>query len=147
MVRDALKNYLALAGGMTEVTRQRALAAARSLASSGEATAEQVSGIAEELLAASRGNREAAAALVKLELDRALGRLGFASAEEVAALSARVELLEAQLRARPAGTGPAKAAKSPGRAASTPAGGKVAPGKAAPAKAAKKAPRSGPTGP
>ena len=41
-MRDALQSYLTLAGGLTEVTRQRALAAAKALAAQGEATAEQV---------------------------------------------------------------------------------------------------------
>ncbi len=98
MVRDAVRNYLALASGVSEVTRQRALAAAKALAASGGATAEQVGNLAEELLSASRANREAIAAVVKLETDRALSRLGLASAEEVAALSSRVQHLEAALR-------------------------------------------------
>ena len=49
-MRGALKAYLSLATGLTEVTRLRAVAAARALVSSGEATAEQVSSLAEDLL-------------------------------------------------------------------------------------------------
>ncbi len=38
MVRDALSNYLTLASGLTEVTRQRARAAAKALVAQGGAT-------------------------------------------------------------------------------------------------------------
>lgn len=97
-MRDALKAYLALAGSLTEVTRQRAAAAARALVAQGEATAEQVSTLAEDLVEQSRANREAVSALVKFEVDRTLGRVGLASADEVAELSARVRVLEASVR-------------------------------------------------
>jgi polyhydroxyalkanoate synthesis regulator phasin len=108
MVRDSVKSYLALASGLGDLTRQRAVAAARSLAASGEATAEQVQGLAEDLLATSRSNREALSSLVKLEIDRALGRLGLATAEEVTALAARLQRVEARLREQaPAGATPA----------------------------------------
>ena len=82
-MRDALKSYLALATGVTDLTRQTALAAARALVSQGEATAEQVTGLAEDLLAQTRQNREAVVALVSHEVDRALARVGLASADEV----------------------------------------------------------------
>ncbi len=127
-MRDALKVYLALASGVTELTRQRAVAAARALVSQGEATAEQVSGLAEDLLAQTKNNREAVRSLVTYEVDRTLGRVGLASAEEVAQLTERVRALEAQLRA--ADAAPLKSA-SPTKA----------PAKKAPAK---KAPAAGP---
>lgn len=97
-MRDALKAYLTLAGSLTEVTRQRAAAAARALVSQGEATAEQVGALAEDLVEQSRANREAVTALVKFEVDRTLGRVGLASADEVAELSARIRVLEATVR-------------------------------------------------
>jgi polyhydroxyalkanoate synthesis regulator phasin len=134
MVRDSVKGYLALATGLTEVTRQRAVAAARSLAASGEATAEQVQGLAEDLLATSRGNRDALTNLVKLEIDRAIGRLGLASAEEVADLTARLQRVEARLReqARPGSSAPAKA--TPPRAPATRTPAKKTPATATPVK-------------
>ena len=128
-MRDALKSYLALAGGVTEVTRQRAIAAAKALVAQGEATAEQVTSLAEDLLTQSRQNREAVVALVAYEVDRALGRVGLASADEVAALTDRVRHLETQL-AELRGSG-APAEQAP---AKTPA--KKAPAKKAPAKKA-----------
>ena len=119
-MRDALKSYLALAGGVTDLTRQRALAAARALVSQGEATAEQVGGLAEELLAHTRQNREAVAALVGFEVDRALGRVGLATAEEVNQLRQRVLELEQQVKAKaaPAKAAPAKAAPAASSGAS-----------------------------
>ena len=99
-MRDALQSYLALAGGLTEVTRQRAVAAAKGLAAQGEATAEQVQTLAEDLVAQTRQNSEAVATLVRYEVDRALLSVGLASVEEVtAALEARVRSLEETVRA------------------------------------------------
>lgn len=131
-MRDALKSYLALASGLTEVSRQRAVAAAKALVSQGEATAEQVTSLAEDLLQQSRSNREAVAALVKYEMDRTLGRVGLASNDEVGDLNKRIRELEAQVRSL---TG-APAKKAPTKKAAA----KKAPAKKAPAKrpAAKK---------
>ena len=97
-MREAAKGYLALAGSLTEVTRQRATAAARALVNQGEATAEQVGALVDDLLTQSRQNREAVTALVTYEVDRTLGRLGLASDGEVAALVDRIQVLEAEVR-------------------------------------------------
>lgn len=97
-MRNALKSYLSLAGSLTEVTRQRATEAARALVQQGEATAEQVGQLVEDLLAQSRQNREAVSALVTYEVDRTLGRLGLASNDEVAGLLERVRALEGEVR-------------------------------------------------
>jgi len=117
-VRDALKSYLALASGLTEVTRQRAVGAAKALVSQGEATAEQVTTLAEDLLAQSRSNREAVTALVKYEVDRTLGRLGLAANNEVTELTKRVRALEAQVRDLSAAAGKPAAKKAPAKKAS-----------------------------
>lgn len=98
-MREALTTYLQLAGGVREVTVQRALGAARALVAQGEATAEQVSALAEDVVAQSRANREAVTALVSYEVDRTLGRLGLASAQDVGQLADRVTALEGELRA------------------------------------------------
>ena len=147
-MRDALKSYLALAGGVTELTRQRALNAAKALVAQGEATAEQVTALAEDLLAQTRQNREAVVALVNYEVDRALGRVGLTTADEVAALTERVRALESRLgsgSSAPAKKSPAKASaakKSPAKASAA----KKSPAKASAAKKApaKKAPASKP---
>ena len=98
MVREVLTGYLALANGLTEVTRQRAAAAARALAAQGEATAGQVSGLAEEILETSKANRAALVSLVRYEIDRALGRIGLASADELTTLQRRIGELERTIR-------------------------------------------------
>ncbi len=97
-MKDALKGYVALASGLTEVTRQRATAAAKALVAQGEATAGQVTGLTDDLVAQSRSNREAVTALVKYEVDRTLGRVGLASADEVGQLTSRVRALETAVR-------------------------------------------------
>jgi polyhydroxyalkanoate synthesis regulator phasin len=141
-VRDALKSYLALASGVTDVTRQRALAAAKALVAQGEATAEQVTTLAEDLVTQTRQNREAVVALVGFEVDRALGRVGLASADEVTALTERVRALEATVArlsssATPASTGTkAAAAKSPAKSPAKKATAKKATAKSASAKKA-----------
>ncbi len=98
MVRDALSNYLTLASGLTEVTRQRARAAAKALVAQGGASVEQVSGLAEEIVQTSRANRTALVNLVRYEIEHALGRLGLASAEDLTALRQRVADIEQALR-------------------------------------------------
>ncbi len=137
-VRDALKSYLALAAGVTDITRQRALGAAKALVSQGEATAEQVTGLAEDLVAQTRQNREAVVALVGFEVDRALGRLGLATTDEVTQLTDRIRDLEAQLReaGTTAAAGAAAPAKKAPAQAAAPAPAKKAPAKKAPAKKA-----------
>ncbi len=95
---DAVKNYLALANGVTEVTRQRAVSAARALVASGEATAEQVSNLADDLLTTSRNNRDTVVALIRYEIDRALVRLGLATSEEISSLAQRLASVEQSVR-------------------------------------------------
>ncbi|MCW2499320.1 MAG: Polycystic kidney disease protein 1-like 3 [Frankiales bacterium] len=128
-MNDALKGYLALASGLSEVTKARATTAAKALVAQGEAAANQVTSLADDLLAQSKSNREAVTALVKFEVDKALGRVGLASADEVAELTARIRTLEAQLR-------DAKAANAPAKAAAKKAPAQKAPAQKAPAKKA-----------
>lgn len=109
MILDAVKNYLALASGLTDVTRQRAVSAAKALVSQGEATRDQVSALADDLVATSRSNREAIATIVRFEVDRAMARLGLAPADEVSSLTARVRVLEASVRELAATVGSAAA--------------------------------------
>jgi polyhydroxyalkanoate synthesis regulator phasin len=133
---DAVKNYLSLASGVTEVTRQRATAAAKALAASGEATAEQVSNLADDLVINSRNNRDAMLALVRYELDRALSRLGLATADEVTSLQRRVTILEGALAlaAKGGAAEPGDTPDTPRRAAKSTKAAKASPAKASPAK-------------
>lgn len=108
MVRDAVRSYLALANGVTEVTASRARAAAKALAEQGEATAAQVSALAEDLIATSRRNRESLAVLVRHEVEQAVKRLGLAAGGDVEELTRRVRELERAVRELKAGARPAK---------------------------------------
>ena len=97
-MQDALRTYLAMANGLTEVSRKGARAAAKKLAKQGGGAVEQVQALTEELLSTSRANRESITTLVRYEVDRALGLVGLATVEEVENLTARIHELEAQLR-------------------------------------------------
>jgi polyhydroxyalkanoate synthesis regulator phasin len=105
MVKDALRGYLALASGVTEVTAARARAAARGLVEQGESTAGQVSALAEELMATSRRNREGLVLIVRHEVEATLRRLGLGAAGDVDALAQRVRRLEQALRETERGRG------------------------------------------
>jgi polyhydroxyalkanoate synthesis regulator phasin len=125
MVLDGLRGYIQLANGLTDVTKERALAAARALVAQGEAgvgavvpqpVRAQVSTVADDLLATSKANRDLLVGLVRAEVERSVTRLGLASSEELAeaqrrarALERRVEELE---RAQAAGTARKSAARA-----------------------------------
>jgi polyhydroxyalkanoate synthesis regulator phasin len=103
MVMDALRGYVQLANGLTEVTKQRAEAAAKALLqqtgadklTSGLTT--KVSDLADEIVATSKSNRQLLQAIVSNEVEGAVARLGFVRSEEVAALTRRVQTLEGEL--------------------------------------------------
>src|SRR5262245_17103634 len=97
-MQDAWKAYLEVALGLTEASRKKAGKVAKRLVGKGGATAAQVQALAEDLVATGLANRESLTRLVRYELDRALGVVGLATADEVADLTARVKDLEHQLR-------------------------------------------------
>ncbi|XTZ15634.1 phasin family protein [Micromonospora echinospora] len=97
-MQDAWRAYLELAMGLTEAPRKKAQDAVRRVVGSGGATAAQLQALAEELVATSAANRESLIKLVRFEVDRALGAVGLATADEVAELTRRVHELERQLR-------------------------------------------------
>lgn len=150
-MQDALKTYLAMATGLTDVSRKKAKAAAKKLAKRGGATVEQIQALTEDLVSTSTTNRDALQKIVRLEVDRALGLVGLATAEEVDTLTTRVRDLERQLAEAKAQIAEAEAApapapvkrapakKAPAKTEAAPAkktAAKAAPAKAAPAKAA-----------
>jgi polyhydroxyalkanoate synthesis regulator phasin len=120
MVLDGLRSYVQLASGLTDVTRERARAAARALVAQGEVgvgavlpdtVRVQVSSLTDDLIAASRANRTLLINLLRVEIDRSVGRLGLVSSAELdsatrraARLEARVADLELQLRQARSGT-------------------------------------------
>jgi polyhydroxyalkanoate synthesis regulator phasin len=145
--QEAWRAYLDLALGLTQTSRKQAIKAVRKLVGKGGATAEQLQSMAEDLVKTSLSSRESLIRLVRAELDRAVIRVGLATAEEVAELTDRVHDLEQRLRA--AETNAATAATTATAASTrveTVAAGTSAPAakkaaKAAPAPAAKKAAR------
>ncbi|MFJ8834359.1 hypothetical protein [Micromonospora aurantiaca] len=128
-MQDAWRAYLELAMGLTEAPRKKAQDAVMRVVGQGGATAAQIQTLAEELVATGLANRESLTKLVRFEVDRALGAVGLATADEVAELTRRVHDLERQLReARghlgPGDTPPAGVSEP---AAATPAGTAAAP--------------------
>ena len=103
MVMDALRGYVQLASGLTEVTKQRAQQAAKALLQQTGADTlttgltTKVSDLADEIVATSKSNRQLLQAIVANEVEGAVARLGFVRSEEVAALTRRVERLEREL--------------------------------------------------
>jgi len=105
-VIDAVKSYVQMASGILEATAAKAKQTAEQVVSqgmeSGTRAPEQMAGqlalIAEDLMEQSRTNRELVVGLVRTEVDRAVGRVGFVREEELAAVRAHVDRLEGQLR-------------------------------------------------
>jgi hypothetical protein len=142
-VLDALRGYVQLATGLTEVTVGKAREAAAAVIAQGidlaaasrdvpgtdtaKAAAGQVQDLADDLLEMSKQNRELLTDLVRTEVDRAAGRMGFVREEELAAVRKHVSRLETQLAeirtelhsgaapapAAPAAAAPAASAASP----------------------------------
>ncbi|RIV33224.1 phasin family protein [Micromonospora radicis] len=135
-MQDAWRAYLELAMGLTEAPRKKAQDAVRRAMGSTGATAAQLQTLAEELRATGAANREALTKLVRFEVERALGAVGLATAEEVAELERRVRELERQLRAAPGEPVVARASGG-GASVGTPATAAAAPpAEAAPTKKA-----------
>jgi len=103
----AWRTYLELASGVGDASRKQVRKVLKDLVGKGNTTAEQLRTMTTELVAANLANREALGKLVRMEVDRALGRVGLATMDEVNQLTTRVRELERQLReARTAQTPP-----------------------------------------
>lgn len=114
-MQDAWRAYLELALGLTEASRKKAQEVAKELVGRGEATASQVQSFVDEMLSTSRANREGLVRLVRYEVDRALGAVGLATADEVAELTGRLRELERRLNeVGYGGPAPAAATRSAG---------------------------------
>lgn len=104
MVKDALKAYLQLASGLTEVTRERATSAAQalvthvgSLSRNPKESSAQVRALADELAKTARDNRDLVMGMVRSETERAVAAIGAASTDELAALRRRVDSMQIRL--------------------------------------------------
>ncbi len=99
---DSLKGYLTIATGVTEVTLARAREVAAALVSEGfgGGSSDAVGGVqelADELWTTGKDNREMLLQVVRLEVDRAVARMGFVREDELASLRRHVDRLETEL--------------------------------------------------
>ena len=98
---EALQAYINMVTGVTRSTKAKAAATARALLRQAglekAATGDRATKLAEEIMNASRANRELLQHLMTAEVDKAAARLGFARAEEVQALRDEIAGLRAQL--------------------------------------------------
>ena len=130
MVGEGLQNYVTMVSGLTKTTKAKAAATAKALlAQTGlEEVAtdagERVSKLAEEIVAASRANRELLQKLIESEVDRAAGRFGFARTEDLEVLRREIAELRlglAHASAQAAGAGPASTPGTGAAAGAAPA--------------------------
>lgn len=104
---DDLRSYLQMASGLTEATTGKArdavtglLAQGLSLSARAVPSADvmgQVTELADELVTTSRNNREMLVGMIRAEVDRNVGRMGFVREDELAALRRHVQRLEKQV--------------------------------------------------
>ena len=114
---EAFQTYINMVSGVTKSTQAKAVATARALLKQAgledvaAETSERVTKLAEEIMNASRTNRELLQHYVTTEVDKAAARLGFARADEVQALRDEVESLRADLMEAKASTAKSASAK------------------------------------
>ena len=104
---DDLRSYLQMATGLTEATTAKAKEVVTGLLSQGMSLSAkampapemmgQVQELADDLVSTSRNNREMLVGMIRAEVDRAVGRMGFVREDELAALRRHVQRLEKQL--------------------------------------------------
>ncbi len=104
---DDLRNYLQLASGLSEATASKAKDAVTGLLAHGVSLGSkampapemmgQVQELADDLVATSRNNREMLVGMIRAEVDRNVGRMGFVREDELAALRRHVQRLEKQI--------------------------------------------------
>ncbi|MBA3529223.1 MAG: polyhydroxyalkanoate synthesis protein PhaF [Propionibacteriaceae bacterium] len=122
MVVEAVHNYVNMVNGLTKTTRARAKATAKALlaqAGLGDVASdagERVGKLADEIMAASRANRELLEKLVSAEVDKAAARWGFVRTEDMESLRQEVaelrrSLARATVKASAADTSPDAPAK------------------------------------
>ena len=152
MALDALRNYVQLASGLTDLTLQRAKQAAHAVTDQAEPLkalspdlAKKLStDLATELFATSKNNRDLLIAVIRSEVERMLDRLGVATQDDLEAVDSRLRRLDARIDElqSAAATKPAQKAaarKAPARKApAKKAASKRAPAKKAPAQSGPK---------
>lgn len=114
---EPFQAYINMVTGVTKTTQAKAAATARAMLKQAgledvaTEASERVTKLAEEIMNASRTNRELLQHFVTAEVDKAAARLGFARAEEVEALRNEIASLRAQLRDAKTRTAKAAATK------------------------------------
>ncbi|HET9562141.1 MAG TPA: hypothetical protein VFP01_08545 [Propionibacteriaceae bacterium] len=122
---DSFQAYINMVTGVTKSSQEKAAATARALLKQAgledvaTETSERVTKLTEEILHASRTNRELWQHFVMAEVDKVAARLGLARADEVQALRDEVAGLRAQLNAATARTAKFASAKATTKKAST----------------------------
>jgi polyhydroxyalkanoate synthesis regulator phasin len=101
---DDIRGYLQMASGLTEVTAAKAREMAMALVGQGmnlgtkaPDVVGQVQELADDLMATSKGNRDLLTNMIRSEVDKAVGRMGFVREDELAALRRHVQRLENEL--------------------------------------------------
>ncbi len=104
MAKQSIQGFVELASGLGELTKSRALEAANEilalsgLEGSGKKMGKQASVLADDLISAARANRKQLEALVRREVDSAMGRVDLGRlAADVNAVTAAVTALAGQL--------------------------------------------------
>ncbi len=102
---DSLKTYIQLASGLTEATAAKAKEAVTELIGQGlgmSAKTPDVVGsvqeMADDLMATSKTNRDLLLGLIRTEVDKAVGRVGFVREDELAALRRHVQRLDEEIK-------------------------------------------------
>jgi len=105
---DDLRSYLQMATGLTEATTSKAKEVVTGLLSTGMSLTSkavpapemmgQVQDLADDLVATSKNNRDMLTGMIRTEVDKTVGRMGFVREDELAALRRHVQRLEVQLR-------------------------------------------------
>jgi hypothetical protein len=103
-VSEVFQTYINMVTGVTKSTQAKAAATARAMMKQAgledvaNETSERVTKLAEEIMNASRANRELLQHFVNAEVDKTAARLGFARADEVEALRDEIAQLRAQVK-------------------------------------------------
>jgi polyhydroxyalkanoate synthesis regulator phasin len=129
VVVEAVQTYVNLVNGLTRATRERARTTARGLLAQvglegvADDAERRVGKLTEEILSASRANRELVENLVAGEVTKAASRWGFVRNDDLDEVREEIAELRVQLARQQAGT----ATPAPKAAAAQPKGGAMVP--------------------
>src|SRR5215212_11457438 len=124
-VTEAFQAYINMVTGVTKTTQARAAATARAMLKQAgledvaTEASDRVTKLAEEIMNASRTNRELLQHFVTTEVDKAAARLGFARAEDLDALRDEIASLRRQVSEATARAGRAAATQKTAQKSST----------------------------